>query len=287
MSKRKIDVVVISDVHLGTFGCRAKELCAYLSSIDPDIIILNGDIIDIWQFNKNYWPKSHMKVVKKIISFLAKGKIVYYIAGNHDEMLRKFIPFKLSHFSIANKLVLNIEGKKTWIFHGDIFDITMKHSKWLAKLGAVGYDGLILLNAFMNWMSEKCGYGKISLSKRIKNGVKSAIAFIDNFEETAAEIAIEQKYDTVICGHIHQPAKKIIRTKSGQVQYLNSGDWIENLTALEFFDKQWHLHTHVSSVETEEEDETMLSPFNNFEDILMYVVKDSADELNIIHTQQL
>ncbi len=288
MSKRKIDVVVISDVHLGTFGCRAKELNAYLSSIDPDIIILNGDIIDIWQFNKNYWPKSHMKVIKKMTGFLAKGKMVYYIAGNHDEMLRKFIPFKLGHFSILNKLVLEIGGKKTWIFHGDIFDITMKYSKWLAKLGAVGYDGLILLNAFVNWCSQKCGYGKISLSKRIKNGVKSAIAFIDNFEETAAEIAIEQKYDTVICGHIHQPAKKIIRTKCGQVQYLNSGDWIENLTSLEFFDKQWHLQTYVPNVEEAEEDDMVLSPFNNFEDILMHVVKDDAEEtIHLIHTQTL
>jgi UDP-2,3-diacylglucosamine pyrophosphatase LpxH len=287
MPKRKIDVVVISDVHLGTFGCRAKELNAYLSSIDPDIVILNGDIIDIWQFNKNYWPKSHMKVLKKIISFLAKGKIVYYIAGNHDEMLRKFIPFKLSHFSIINKLVLDIGGKKTWIFHGDIFDITMKYSKWLAKLGAIGYDALILLNACMNWISEKCGYGKISLSRRIKNGVKSAVAFIDSFEETAAAIAIEQKYDTVICGHIHQPAKKVITTKAGKVQYLNSGDWVENLTSLEFFDGQWHLQTYTPAAEQEEEDEMVLSPFNNFEDIFMHVVKDTDETINLIHTETI
>jgi UDP-2,3-diacylglucosamine pyrophosphatase LpxH len=209
LEKRKLDIVVISDVHLGTYGCRAKELCRYLSTIDPSMLILNGDIVDIWQFSKKFWPKSHMQVLKQITSMLSRGVKVYYVTGNHDEMLRRFEHFSLGDFHIVNKLVIHHDdGFKSWIFHGDVFDVTMKHSKWLAKLGAVGYDSLILLNSCINWISEKMGRGKISLSKKIKNAVKSAVKFINNFEQTAGEIAINKGYNYVVCGHIHQPNKK-------------------------------------------------------------------------------
>jgi len=244
--KRYVDVVVISDVHLGTYGCRAKELVSYLKSIKPGMLILNGDIVDMWQFSKKYFPKSHMKVVKEIIRLASKGVPVYYITGNHDEMLRKFAGFKLGNLSIVNKLLLELDGKQTWIFHGDVFDVTMKHAKWLAKLGAIGYDTLILINAFVNFISEKFGRGKISLSKKIKNSVKSAVKFINDFENICADIAIENKYDTVICGHIHQPEIRVIERNDGKVLYLNSGDWIENLSALEYNDGQWSLFRHES-----------------------------------------
>ncbi len=177
--KRKVDVVVISDVHLGTYGCHANELLRYMKSIKPKVLILNGDIVDIWQFSKRYWPKSHMQIVKQLTSFLAKNIKVYYIPGNHDELFRKFVGFKMGNFKIVNKVVYELDnGKRAWIFHGDVFDVTMQHSKWLAKMGAVGYDTLILINSFVNWISEKLGYGKISLSKKIKNSVKGAVKFI-------------------------------------------------------------------------------------------------------------
>ena len=242
--KRKLDYVVISDVHLGTYGCRAKELLNYLKTIQPKVLILNGDIIDIWQFNKRYFPKSHMNVIKHITSLLSKGTTVYYITGNHDEMLRKFKGFRLGNFKILNKLVLNIDDKKAWIFHGDVFDVTMQHSKWLAKLGGKGYDILIVLNTFINWFSNLLGYGKLSLSKKIKNSVKSAVKFINDFEKIASDIAIENEYDYVICGHIHQPEIKKIENHKGETMYLNSGDWIENLTALEYKNKEWSLYEY-------------------------------------------
>ncbi len=242
MKKRPVDLVVISDVHLGTYGCHAKELVKYLKSIKPKQVVLNGDIIDIWQFSKRYWPKSHMKVVKLIMEWVAKGVKVHYITGNHDEMLRKFVGFKLGSFSIENKIVLNLHGKKAWMFHGDVFDVTMQHSKWIAKLGAIGYDFLILLNSAVNYISKKMGRGPVSMSKRIKNGVKSAIKFIGDFEKTAAEIAIEKEFDYVVCGHIHQPQMRKIKTDEGSVMYLNSGDWIENLTALEYHMGKWKLY---------------------------------------------
>ncbi|MDP3312693.1 UDP-2,3-diacylglucosamine diphosphatase [Lutibacter sp.] len=243
-NKRDIEVVVISDIHLGTYGCHAKELLYYLKSINPQTIILNGDIIDIWQFSKRYWPKSHMKIVKHIFKWISEEKEIYYITGNHDEMLRKFVDFELGSFSIKNKIVLELDGKKAWFFHGDVFDVTMKHSKWLAKMGAVGYNALILLNRAINYISIFLGKGKISLSKKIKDSVKSAVKFIDNFEETASNIAIANKFDYVVCGHIHQPIIKKITTNNGAVNYLNSGDWVENLTALEYNNKHWILYKY-------------------------------------------
>lgn len=241
--KRKLDVAVISDVHLGTYGSRANELSRYLSTIDPAILILNGDIIDIWQFSKKYWPPGHMQVIKQITSMLSRGIKVYYVTGNHDEMLRRFEHFSVGDFHIVNKMVIHHgDGKRSWIFHGDVFDVIMQHSKWLAKLGAVGYDTLIYINAFINYISKKLGKGKISLSKKIKNSVKGAVKHINNFEETAANIAIEKGYDYVLCGHIHHPANRKISTSCGSVHYFNSGDWIENLTALEYCNNAWTVY---------------------------------------------
>lgn len=244
MNKRNIDILILSDIHLGTYGCRAKELLKYLKSIRPKHVILNGDIIDIWQFSKHYWPKSHMKIIKYVMQWVSEGVKVDYITGNHDEMLRKFVGFKMGSFTIENKVLINLKKEKAWIFHGDVFDITMQHSKWIAKLGAIGYDSLIVLNSAINFLAVKCGKQTISMSKKIKNSVKSAVKFINNFEQIAAEIAIENKYDYVICGHIHQPEIKEITTDKGKVVYLNSGDWVENLTALEYTKGKWRLYTY-------------------------------------------
>lgn len=241
MPKREVEIVVISDVHLGTYGCHAKELLNYLKSIKPKILILNGDIIDIWQFSKSYWPEAHMKVVRRIMKFISEGVPVYYLTGNHDEMLRKFADMQMGSFYLVNKLVLPIDNDKAWIFHGDIFDVTMQHSKWLAKLGATGYDTLILLNSLVNWMLKIFGKEKMSFSKKIKARFKDAVKFINNFEQTAAELAVDKGYKYVICGHIHHPEKRQIETEYGSVTYLNSGDWVENLTSLEFNQNSWSI----------------------------------------------
>jgi UDP-2,3-diacylglucosamine pyrophosphatase LpxH len=158
-------------------------------------------------------------------------------------MLRRFTGFKIANFEIVNKIVLNLPTGRAWIFHGDVFDTTMRHSKWLAKLGGKGYDILIMINTFMNWVSEKLGRGRISLSKKIKNSVKGVVSYVSNFELTAAELAITNGYDYVVCGHIHQPEIRQIQTKNGEkVTYLNSGDWVENSTALEYHEGEWKLY---------------------------------------------
>lgn len=242
--KRKLDILVLSDIHLGTYGCHAKELLSYLATVKPKIVILNGDIVDIWQFSKRYWPKSHMKVIKHLMGWMAKGVKIYYITGNHDETLRRFAGFKMGSFTIVNKVVLDVEdNKKAWFFHGDVFDVTMQHSKWLARLGAVGYDTLIIINRLANFISAKIfKRGKLSLSKKIKNSVKSAVKFINSFEQTAADIAISNQYDYVVCGHIHQPEIRTVENEHGKTVYLNSGDWIENLTSLEYTKGEWRIY---------------------------------------------
>lgn len=242
--KRKVEIAVISDVHLGTFGCQAKQLLTYLNSIEPKKLILNGDIIDIWQFKKRYFPKSHLSVIKKIMDFAANGTEVIYITGNHDEMLRKFADTEIGNISIVNKLVLDLNGKKAWFFHGDVFDISIQNAKWLAKLGGWGYDLLILLNRMVNWCLEHVGKEKYSLSKKIKNSVKGAVKYINDFENIATKLAIRNGYDYVVCGHIHQPKMIIKSNKFGKTTYLNSGDWVENFTALEYQFKRWKIYNY-------------------------------------------
>lgn len=277
--KRKVDLVIISDVHLGTYGCHAKELLQYLKSIKPKTIVLNGDIVDMWQFSKRYFPASHLKVLKHIIALATKKVKVYYVTGNHDEMLRKFVGLKLGSLQIVNKVVLNLDGKRTWIFHGDVFDVAMKHSKWLTKLGAHGYDLLILINALCNWVSLKMGKGKISLSKNIKNSVKSAVSFINNFEQTCADIAASNNYDNVICGHIHHPEIKTIETENGTVLYLNSGDWVENFTALEYHKGEWNLYKYnAADYHDEVNDDADTQSDMNTKELFNLLLKEFNDE---------
>lgn len=242
MEKRPVDVVVISDVHLGTYGCRAKELVAYLKSITPNILILNGDIIDCWQFSKRYFPSSHMAVIKEVLNMMMQGTRVFYITGNHDEQMRRYSDFQLSNFTLTDKLVLEIDNKMTWIFHGDVFDNTTKGgAKLLAKLGSNGYGALILFNRFVNNILKAFGREKLSISKKVMAEVNKAVVRINDFEMIAAELAIDKNYDYVICGHIHQPQKRVVKTEKGEVIYLNSGDWVEHLTALEYQQGEWKI----------------------------------------------
>lgn len=243
MEKRKVDVAVLSDLHLGTYGCHAKEIVNYLKSIAPQILILNGDVIDVWQFRKKFFPLTHIQVIKEVISLASKGTRVIYVTGNHDETLRRYSDLQLGNIQLVDKIAMEINGKMCWVFHGDVFDSTTKGSaKMLAKLGSKGYDLLIRFNRFVNWILQMMGKEKMSLSKKVMDRVNKAVIKINNFEQTAAEIAIEKKYDYVICGHIHEPQIREIVTDKGKVTYLNSGDWVEHLTALEYSHNDWKLY---------------------------------------------
>lgn len=275
--KRKIEIAVISDVHLGTYGCHAKHLLTYLNSIEPKKLILNGDIVDIWQFKKRYFPKSHLQVIKKIMNMASDGVEIIYITGNHDEMLRKFSDTKIGNISIVDKLVLELDGKKAWFFHGDVFDVSIQNAKWLAKLGGYGYDILILLNRIVNWSLERLGKERYSLSKKIKDSVKGAVKFINDFEKVATDLAIEKEYDYVICGHIHQPKMLTKENKYGKTTYLNSGDWIENFTALEYQFKRWKIYNY---------DNDKLRAFYIDEDVKDMEVKDLIAAITIVEQKK-
>lgn len=254
--KRNLDVVIISDVHLGTFGCKAQELLAYLQSINPKKIILNGDIVDIWNFKKSYFPETHLQIISYLLNLSEQGIPIVYITGNHDELLRKFTTMRFGNILLTDKYMLKQNDKVAWIFHGDVFDASIQHSKWIAKLGGWGYDKLIQLNYFINKCLEFFGRERYSLSQKIKNSVKKAVKHINDFEQTAAELAIENEYDYVVCGHIHQPQLRKVKTDKGICVYMNSGDWIENLSALECVDGNWsvfyfeeHKHTLMQNLE--------------------------------------
>jgi len=277
MERRSGDVVVLSDVHLGTYGCRAKELLIYLKSISPSILILNGDIIDAWQLSKHYFPASHMAVIREILYLMSKGTRVFYITGNHDEVLRRYADIEVGNFTLTDKLVLEIDNKMTWIFHGDVFDNTTKGSaKTLAKLGSSGYALLILMNRFTNSLLQLFGRERVSFSRTIMESVNKAVKKINDFENTAAEIAINKKYDYVICGHIHQPQVKEVCTKDGSVTYLNSGDWIEHLTALEYCYSKWTIyHFDATQFEDSMASETQ-SELNVITDEVSYYINSLA-----------
>lgn len=240
--KRPVDIVVISDTHLGTYGCHAEELLNYLKSIKPKVLILNGDIVDIWQFRKYYFPKEHIEVINKIMKMSLTETKVYYLVGNHDDKLRKFMPYSAGNIHLRDKLILQFEGKKYWFFHGDIFDISIKYSKFLARLGGQGYDLLIRVNRLINNIRHRLSMPRVSIASNVKMGVKKAVKFIRDFEDTAIDLAIKQQYDFVVCGHIHKPEIREVTSPQGNVTYMNSGDWVENLTSLELSNGKWQIY---------------------------------------------
>jgi UDP-2,3-diacylglucosamine pyrophosphatase LpxH len=246
--KRELDIVVISDVHLGTYGCHAQELLNYLKSIEPRTLVLNGDIFDMWYFKKSFFPKEHMEVVRRLLKMAVNGTKVYYLTGNHDDVLRKFGEISLGLIHLRNKLVFQVDGKTHWVFHGDVFDPSVQRAKWLAKLGGQGYDLLIRINRMINRARGLFGLKPASFSARVKKGVKGAVKFIGDFEDIAIQMAAENGYDNVICGHIHQPQIRDVIAKNGQkVCYMNSGDWVEHLTALECKAGKWELYEYHQS----------------------------------------
>ncbi|GIV32219.1 MAG: UDP-2,3-diacylglucosamine hydrolase [Saprospiraceae bacterium] len=235
---RSPDIVVISDVHLGTYGCHAKELLRYLRSIQPSTLVINGDFIDMWNFRRRYFPTAHIQVIQRIIELAASGTRVYYLTGNHDDALRRFSGTSIGNIHLCDKLVLQVNNQRIWIFHGDVFDVFMRYSPLVAQLGSVGYEWLIRFNRFVNKWRQRFGKPRMSFASKVKMRVKEAVRFVHDFERTAIELAQRKGYQYVICGHVHIPQ---IRT-FGDVCYLNAGDWVENLTALEYQFGRWKLY---------------------------------------------
>jgi len=224
----KYKAVIVSDLHLGTKDSKAKEFIEFIDSHPTDLLILNGDIIDGWALNRGAkWKKKHTNAISKILKVSNKTKVIW-VRGNHDEFITEFIGTNFGNISIVEDYILNVGNKKYFIFHGDIIDVFITKYKWLAKIGSVGYDLALWLN---RWYNKYRAWRKLpyqSISQQIKAKVKSAVSYINDFENTAIKMANKHNCDGVICGHIHQPADLIINNN----HYLNSGDWVENRTAI-------------------------------------------------------
>ena len=253
---RKLDISVISDFHLATLASKAKPLLKYLKSIQPKTLILNGDIIDSWRFSRNYFPKSHLKVIRQLVKMIEKGIQVVYITGNHDDVFRKFNNTKLGNFSIVNQLELTINNQRVWIFHGDVFDHIIHHSPWLAKLGAAAYGFLTLFNKMVNVLLKVFSGKEMILYKSMKDRISRRKEVLTNFEKAIANAAISKNIDLVICGHTHIPVDKFIRTDKGTVRYINCGDWVEHFSAAECADGEWSLNYFKSDSLEDEEPES-------------------------------
>jgi UDP-2,3-diacylglucosamine pyrophosphatase LpxH len=256
--------VVISDIHLGTKGSKAKELVRYLKQIKCDNLILNGDIIDGWQLKKSgAWKRKHTRFFTRILKMIEEDKTkVTYLRGNHDDFLDQVLPMKVGLLNIQRDMIYESNGRRYFIVHGDIFDSITTNLKWVAKLGDIGYTFLLWLNSNYNFYRRKRGLPYYSLSQKIKSHVKSAVSYIDDLEKQLAEVARTQGCDGIICGHIHQAADKEI----DGVRYMNSGDWVETMSALtEDHNGEWNLtyytetdmkgHLPVMNVSKEEEAE--------------------------------
>jgi UDP-2,3-diacylglucosamine pyrophosphatase LpxH len=236
--KTEYKTIVISDVHLGIKDSKAKELVRFLKAHQCEKLILNGDIIDGWQLKKSgTWKKKHTKFFRIVLKAMEKQKMkVIYLRGNHDDFLEQIMPFEIGNFSIVNDYIHESFGKRYYVIHGDVFDTITTRMPWLSKLGDVSYTFLLWMNRNYNRYREKRGLPYYSLSQVIKNKVKSAVSYISDYEQQLSDVAARKKCDGIICGHIHQPANKMI----GDVHYLNSGDWVESLTALaETMDGTW------------------------------------------------
>jgi UDP-2,3-diacylglucosamine pyrophosphatase LpxH len=242
MKVREIEVAVISDIHLATHACKPKKVLKYLKSIQPKTLVLNGDIIDSWRFSRNYFPKPQLKVIRQLIKMMEKGVQIFYITGNHDEFLRRFSQTQIGNLKIVNQLILNLDGSKTWIFHGDIFDKVIHHTKWLAKLGAATYGMLTILNQIVNRFFRLIGKPEIIIYKSITNYITREKINLSPFESALGNAALKQGYQTVICGHTHIPKEKQLSISDQKIKYLNCGDWVENFTAAEYFNANWNLY---------------------------------------------
>lgn len=238
--KNECKTIVISDVHLGTKGSKAKELVRFLKQYKCENLILNGDIIDGWQLRKSgKWKRKHTRFFSRILKMIDEdGTKVTYLRGNHDDFLDQILPFGMGNLSIQRDMVYESFGKKYYIVHGDVFDSITSQFKWIAKLGDIGYTFLLWINRQYNYRRLKKGLPYFSLSQSIKSKVKRAVKYIDDFETQLSSMAKYKNCNGIICGHIHQPAVKSI----DGIHYLNSGDWVESMTALvEDFSGEWSL----------------------------------------------
>ncbi len=229
--KIQFRTLILSDLHLGTKDAKARELLDVLRGVRCEKLILNGDIIDLWSLQrKNHWSPAHTAVVRRLLKMAEKDSTrVVYLRGNHDDFIRRLIPISLDRIELAEEHIHEAaDGRRYLCIHGDAFDTVMSKMRWLAVLGDISYQFLLDINRFYNRWRAWRGKEYFSLSQAIKGKVKSAVSFISRFEEHIQMLASRRGCEGVMCGHIHKAEDRMM----GSVRYLNSGDWVESLTAI-------------------------------------------------------
>jgi UDP-2,3-diacylglucosamine pyrophosphatase LpxH len=228
--RHAVRTLFLSDVHLGTKGCRAEYLLEFLKSVETETIVLVGDIIDGWRLKAGwYWPQLHNDVIQKLLRRVRKGARIVYVPGNHDEFLRDYEGSRFGGVEIALEMIHEtVDGKRYLVLHGDKFDVVVRNVAWLAHLGDWAYDWAIAINVVVGWARRRLGLPYWSFSGWTKSQVKRAVSFIGAFEHAVATEAARHGVDGVICGHIHHPAMRDI----AGIRYVNVGDWVESCTAL-------------------------------------------------------
>jgi UDP-2,3-diacylglucosamine pyrophosphatase LpxH len=232
---RRYRTIWLSDIHLGTRGCKAEYLIDFLRHNEAQTIYLVGDIVDGWRLRKSwYWPQAHNDVVQKMLRMVRKGARVIYVPGNHDEWLRDYTMLHFGGVEVLDEAVhVTADGRRLLVIHGDAYDTVVKHAKWLAALGDNAYTAALYVNRYFNLMRRLFGYEYWSLSAYLKLRVKNAVQYIGSFAEALSDEARRRGFDGVVCGHIHHAEIRDL----GGVLYCNDGDWVESCTALvEHFD---------------------------------------------------
>ena len=231
MKKTKFHSIFISDVHLGTRNCKAEEVINFLKATRCDKLILNGDIVDGWALRSGgKWLPAHTKFVRVVLKKMEKqGTEVIYLRGNHDDILERFLPIDFGNLLIEQEYIHETPQGDYLVVHGDGFDSITTGYKWMAVLGSLGYEMLLRINRIYNKWRAFRGKEYFSLSKAVKGKVKSAVSFVGRYEDQLKDFAVSRDCKGIICGHIHTAADKIL---DNGVHYLNSGDWVESLTAI-------------------------------------------------------
>ena len=238
--KTNYKTIIVSDVHLGTKGSKSKEIARFLKQFHCENLILNGDIIDGWQLKKSgSWKRKHTRFFNRVLKMMeSQSTNVYYLRGNHDDFLDQILPMQIGRLQILADMTYESNGKTYFITHGDVFDSITTNLRWIAYLGDVGYTFLLWLNRVVNYYRYKKGLPYFSLSQFVKGKVKQAVSYVDDYETELAKMAKAKGCDGIICGHIHKAENRMI----DGVHYLNSGDWVETMSALaEDHEGNWEL----------------------------------------------
>jgi len=238
--KTNYKTIIVSDVHLGTKGSKSKEIARFLKQFHCDNLILNGDIIDGWQLKKSgSWKRKHTRFFNRVLKMMeSQSTNVYYLRGNHDDFLDQILPLQIGRLQILADMTYESNGKTYFITHGDVFDSITTNLRWIAYLGDVGYTFLLWLNRVVNYYRYKKGLPYFSLSQFVKGKVKQAVSYVNDYETELAKMAKAKGCDGIICGHIHKAENRMI----DGVHYLNSGDWVETMSALaEDHEGNWEL----------------------------------------------